>query len=157
MGLSLQALLRPSFRRAGLLVLTFMLIVACSATAQAPLSQSTPPQTAPPVESFRDYVIGPQDLLRVSILESPELSREMRVNPDGTVGMPLLDRVRLQGLTLTEAENLLEQKYRDAAAKLLAKGGTEQRPKGFGMAWRGTPYAWYYLSNLAEKDKPATK
>jgi polysaccharide export outer membrane protein len=66
------------------------------------------------VESFRDYVIGPQDLLRVTILESPELSREMRVNPDGMVGMPLLDRVRLQGLTLTEAEELLEEKYRDA-------------------------------------------
>lgn len=115
MGLSLQALLRPSFRRAGLLVLTFILFsVASSATAQAPPSQSTPPPTAPPVESFRDYVIGPQDLLRVSILESPELSREMRVNPDGMVGMPLLERVRLQGLTLTEAENLLEQKYRDA-------------------------------------------
>ncbi|MCG3178043.1 MAG: hypothetical protein BIFFINMI_00366 [Phycisphaerae bacterium] len=46
-----------------------------------------------------------------------------------------------------------EQAYRDAAVKLLTRTGTEQRPKGFGMSWRSTPYAWYYLSDLAAKDK----
>jgi polysaccharide export outer membrane protein len=66
------------------------------------------------VEPFRDYVIGPQDLLSVTILESPELSRETRVGPDGMVGLPLLDRVLLRGLTLTEAEDLLEKKYIEA-------------------------------------------
>jgi polysaccharide export outer membrane protein len=59
-------------------------------------------------------VIGPQDLLSIAILESPELSRETRVGPDGTVGLPLLDRVLLRGLTLTEAESLLEKKYVEA-------------------------------------------
>ena len=113
-GLGLQALLCRLVWRGGLSVLMFILIVASSATAQAPPSQPTPPQTPVPVEPFRDYVIGPQDLLSVAILESPELSRETRVGPDGTVGLPLLDRVLLRGLTLTEAEDLLEGKYRDA-------------------------------------------
>ncbi len=45
-----------------------------------------------------------------------------------------------------------EQKYRDAAVKLLDRKKLENRPKGFGMDWRSTPYAWYYLSNLVEKD-----
>jgi len=111
--MGLQARPRWKAWRTGLSVLTFILIVASSATAQAPPSQSTP-QAAPPPEPFRDYVIGPQDLLSIAILESPELSRETRVGPDGTVGLPLLDRVLLRGLTLTEAEDLLEEKYREA-------------------------------------------
>lgn len=114
MGLGLQALPRRVVGRGGLSVLMFILIVALSATAQAPPSQPPPTQTPPPAEPFRDYVIGAQDLLSITILESPELSREARVGPDGTVGLPLLDRVLLRGLTLTEAEDLLEEKYRDA-------------------------------------------
>ncbi len=90
----------------------FIFMVAACATGQAPPSPPPPPaQTSIPLEAFRDYLIGPQDLLSIAILESPELSRETRVGPDGTVGLPLLDRVLLRGLTLNEAENLLEKKY----------------------------------------------
>jgi polysaccharide export outer membrane protein len=114
MGLGLQAQPCRVVGHGGLLVLTFIFIVALSATAQAPPSQSTPPQAPSPAEPFRDYIIGPQDLLSITILESPELSRETRVGPDGTVGLPLLDRVLLRGLTLTEAEDVLEKKYIEA-------------------------------------------
>lgn len=112
-GLGLQAPANWSIWGRGLSVLTFALVVASSATGQAPPPQSSPPET-PAAESFRDYVIGPQDLLSITILESPELSREARVGPDGSVGLPLLDRVVLRGLTLGEAEDLLEKKYVEA-------------------------------------------
>lgn len=114
MGLGLQALPRWAVLRRGLPVLMFILGVVLSAAAQAPPSQSPPPQRPFPLEPFRDYVIGPQDLLSIAILESPELSRQARVGPDGTVGLPLLDRVTLRGLTLAEAEDLLEKKYIEA-------------------------------------------
>jgi len=62
-----------------------------------------------------EYVIGPQDLLMISILEAPELSREARVGPDGTVGLPYLaERLRLLGLTLSQAEELIRRKYQEA-------------------------------------------
>ncbi len=61
-----------------------------------------------------EYVIGPQDLLSISILESSELSREVRVAGDGTIGLPLLaERVHVLGLTLSQAEELLKQKYQE--------------------------------------------
>jgi len=61
-----------------------------------------------------EYVIGPQDLLSISILESSELSREVRVAGDGTIGLPLLaERVHVLGLTLSQAEALLKQKYQE--------------------------------------------
>ncbi len=62
-----------------------------------------------------DYVIGSQDVLAISALEAPDLSREVRVGLDGTVSLPLLaERVKVQGLTLFEAEELLKTKYKEA-------------------------------------------
>jgi polysaccharide export outer membrane protein len=67
-----------------------------------------------PSDSVGDYVVGPQDLLTISVMESPEMSREVRVAADGTVGLPLLaERVRVTGLTLGQVEDLLKQKYRE--------------------------------------------
>ena len=43
-----------------------------------------------------------------------------------------------------------EEKYQEAALGRL-KAHREERPKGFGCSWRNAAYAWYYLSNLAEK------
>lgn len=47
-----------------------------------------------------------------------------------------------------------EQKYRDAAMRLLKKSGRKTRPKSFGQEYRSTAYAWYFLSKLGEKKKP---
>jgi rhamnogalacturonyl hydrolase YesR len=43
-----------------------------------------------------------------------------------------------------------DEKYKEAAMGRL-KPSAETRPKGFGQSWRSSAYAWYYLSNLAEK------
>jgi hypothetical protein len=43
-----------------------------------------------------------------------------------------------------------EGKYREAALRLLRKSGKKTRPKSFGQEYRSTPYAWYFLSKLAE-------
>ena len=67
-----------------------------------------------PGDSVGEYVVGPQDLLTISVLESPELSREVRVAGDGTVGLTLLaERVRVIGLTLGQVEDLLKRKYQE--------------------------------------------
>lgn len=104
----------PLLRAARSVVLVF-LIAACATSASA---WQNPPQNPVPqlpvADAVRDYVIGPQDLLHVSILESPELSREARVGADGSLSLPLLDKITVQGLTLSEAEDLLEKKYREA-------------------------------------------
>jgi polysaccharide export outer membrane protein len=63
---------------------------------------------------LKDYLIGPQDLLTISFLEAAELSREVRVSADGTVSLPLLERLAIAGLTLDQAERLLVKKYRES-------------------------------------------
>jgi polysaccharide export outer membrane protein len=67
----------------------------------------------------REYIIGTQDVLSISVLESPDLSREVKVGLDGMTGLPLLaERVKLAGLTLSEAEELLKTKYKEAGILL---------------------------------------
>lgn len=46
-----------------------------------------------------DYVIGPGDLLQVSVWKNETLSRVVPVRPDGKISMPLLHDVQASGLT----------------------------------------------------------
>jgi polysaccharide export outer membrane protein len=62
-----------------------------------------------------EYAIGAQDLLSITFLEAAELSRDVRVAPDGTISLPYLaERVLVAGLTLNQAEELLKRKYQEA-------------------------------------------
>lgn len=56
-----------------------------------------------------DYQIGAEDLLQISVLEAPELSRTVRVADDGEISLPLLGTVRAAGLTSRGLELVLER------------------------------------------------
>lgn len=52
--------------------------------------------------------IGPNDLLSVSVYDSPELTRSVRVSPDGYIQMPLIpSRIQVMGKLSTEVEPLV--------------------------------------------------
>ena len=69
----------------------------------APAAESTPPGTTSmtgataPIRS--DYIIGPGDLLQITVWKNDTLSRTVPVRPDGKVSMPLLHDVQAAGLT----------------------------------------------------------
>lgn len=46
-----------------------------------------------------NYVIGPQDIVDVSVWKEPDLSRSVPVRPDGKISLPLLNDVQASGLT----------------------------------------------------------
>jgi polysaccharide export outer membrane protein len=46
-----------------------------------------------------DYVIGPDDVLMISVWKNETLSRTLPVRPDGKISMPLLHDVQAAGLT----------------------------------------------------------
>src|SRR5580658_5629804 len=57
------------------------------------------------VEAPAGYILGPNDQITVSVVEVPEFSsRSYRIDSDGTVSLPLLDRVSASGLTLAQLE-----------------------------------------------------
>src|ERR1041385_5549238 len=50
----------------------------------------------------QEYVIGPSDVVEVSVLKMPELSREYRVSADGTIEMPFLGPIQAEKTTSRE-------------------------------------------------------
>jgi len=59
-----------------------------------------------------DYVIGPKDLLEISVLEIPDLNVQRRVTEAGTIDLPLLGTFTVSGMNSTEARAALEQVLR---------------------------------------------
>jgi len=51
-----------------------------------------------------EYHIGVNDLLEISVYDEPDLSKAMRVAPDGSVSFPLLGNISVLGLTTKELE-----------------------------------------------------
>jgi polysaccharide export outer membrane protein len=56
-------------------------------------------QAQKPVAQDPNYIIGPQDVLDISVWKENELTRTVPVRPDGKISMPLLNDVRAAGLT----------------------------------------------------------
>jgi polysaccharide export outer membrane protein len=76
------------------------------ASPSAQTSASIPPT---PV----DYVVGAQDVLRVTVFDEPTMSGSYRVDPDGSFQYPMLGRVRAAGRTPREIADDVKAKLED--------------------------------------------
>lgn len=72
--------------------------------APQPVAGQTPGPVAPAPPS---YVIGSQDSIRITVFDEPELSGTYRVESDGMLMFPLVQRVAASGLTLREFQERL--------------------------------------------------
>jgi polysaccharide export outer membrane protein len=76
---------------------------ASPAAAPAASPTTTPagptPATGAPAPLSSEYVIGPGDVLQVSVWKNETLSRVVPVRPDGKISMPLLHDIHAAGLT----------------------------------------------------------
>ena len=77
------------------------------ATTHAPYDYSSEPDPRK-----RDYVLGPSDVLRVSVWHNPDLSADPVVRPDGTITLPLIGDLRAGGLTPNEIRQQIEQRLK---------------------------------------------
>ncbi len=75
----------------------------------------------PAVEKGAEYLLGPGDVIRVSVFQSPDLLLETRVSENGSISYPLIGNVKVGGLALSEAEAKI--------AKLLKDGGFVVQPQ----------------------------
>ena len=72
------------------------------------------PQASPAEdESAPDSRLGTGDLLDISVYNVPELNTKSRLGNNGDVYLPLIDYVHLAGLTVAEAQALIEKRLSD--------------------------------------------
>jgi polysaccharide export outer membrane protein len=64
-----------------------------------------------------DYVVGPQDVLTITVFGEPELSGKYTVEQDGTFTFPQIGRVKGGGLTLRALEGELKKQLADGYLK----------------------------------------
>jgi len=82
------------------------LLVALALGAQEKPSQTAQtPETAKPDASQSQYVLGAQDQLRITVFDEPELTNTYRVEGDGFITFPLINRVAAAGLTPAELQD----------------------------------------------------
>ncbi|MHC1729273.1 MAG: polysaccharide biosynthesis/export family protein [Syntrophobacteraceae bacterium] len=57
-----------------------------------------------------DYLIGPPDVVEISIWGEPELKRDLVVRPDGRVSFPLAGEIEVAGKTTAQVKELVEKR-----------------------------------------------
>ncbi len=57
------------------------------------------------------YRIGAGDLLNLSVWKNADLTRQLAVQPDGIIHLPLAGKIKVQGLSVGELKRLLEKRF----------------------------------------------
>jgi polysaccharide export outer membrane protein len=115
-------------KKLALFALTAALLVTAASPASAQGDPQVKPKPAAPVPApaapqaqeardafVRAYRVGPGDLLELKVFEVDQLSQTVRVSEDGSLTLPLLGRVVVEGLTqegvVQKLTQLLSAKY----------------------------------------------
>lgn len=73
--------------------------------------KATPQTTAAQLPTpLTEYVIGPTDVLDVSVWKEPDISRTVTVRPDGKISLPLVGELEASGKTPVQLQAIISQK-----------------------------------------------
>ena len=61
--------------------------------------------------NYRDYRVGPEDLLEIQVFGQENLNRQVRVNGQGIISLPLIGEIKVAGLAPQEVEMRLVEAY----------------------------------------------
>jgi len=64
----------------------------------------------PPITTTQDYIIGPGDVLDISVWNNEALTKAVTVLPDGKIHFPLIGEIVVGGKTLVDLEKELKTK-----------------------------------------------
>lgn len=99
-----------------ILILTFSISNILGHHAQAKDAVAKPAEMAAPAAagstSSESYVIGPSDVLNITVWKEPTLSGTILVRPDGMISLALLGDVQASGLTPLELSSQIATKLK---------------------------------------------
>ena len=61
--------------------------------------------------NYDAYILGPGDRLQIELFDLPELSGNFSIGPDGTIYLPRLRALYVEGLTIEELREFLTQEF----------------------------------------------
>ena len=69
--------------------------------------------TALAADNKAEFVLGPGDVIRITVFQNPDLTLETRVSENGAITFPLIGQVPVGGLNVSEAEKKIGKALRD--------------------------------------------
>jgi len=97
--------------RAVLLSLVGLFLGGCAAS----VVEKTLPRTAQSEAPPKNYELAPNDIVNVTVFQEPDMTTQQQISRDGTISVPLIGRVKIDGLSVGEAQDLiaksLSEKY----------------------------------------------
>jgi polysaccharide biosynthesis/export protein len=77
------------------------------------------------VDPHRFFVLGPEDIVEISVWGNKEFEGDLPVRPDGNISIPLVGDVKVEGLTPSQVKELVTRKLRkfitDASVTIFVK------------------------------------
>jgi protein involved in polysaccharide export with SLBB domain len=90
----------PLLRCLSTLVLTALILVGCGRAHPGPPNLPAPSQST---------VVGPGDLFEVSVVGEKDIPKVFRIQPDGTIDFPYIDRLMVAGLEPQQIEEAIKK------------------------------------------------
>jgi len=100
----------------------FCLAFAVAASAQAPSaslkasdndhSSAAAADTKPADVAPQGYIVGESDVIRVNVWKEPEVSQTVVVRTDGSISLPLINEVKVAGMTPMQIQILVAEKLK---------------------------------------------
>jgi len=103
--------MRGKIAKLGSNVLVALFVVAMQAGAGGCLQQEVQYRGSAVVPA--EFLIGPEDVLVVTVWRNQELSKEVTVGPDGKISLPLLGDITAAGLTAQALSKVVSDKLVD--------------------------------------------
>lgn len=86
---------------------------ALRAQSSVPAAASiTPPAAASTGTASSSYVLSPNDRVQITVFQEEDLNTNAVISKDGTINFPLLNSVKIGGLTQAQARDLVTDKLR---------------------------------------------
>jgi len=114
----------------GALVATDFAVKASEGQAGAVAGESETSSPGAPEHASSDYRLAPGDRLNIVVYDQPQLSGEFIIDGGGGILLPIIGSVSLKGLTLADAQQIIQQRFADGVLvqPAVSVGITEYRP-----------------------------
>jgi len=119
---------------------------AAKADTAKPAENAQPADTKLPLIVPTEYIVGESDVLRVNVWKEPEVSQTVIVRTDGNISLPLINDVKVAGLTPVQIQSMVAEKLKgflnspqvtvtvtDIRSKRAFITGEVVRPGGYGL------------------------
>jgi len=87
--------------------------IAQAQTGRAPTVKEA--ASARAAQATQDYLLGPGDVIKITVFQNPDLSSQARVSENGTITYPLIGTVQIGGLSTSAAERRIAQMLKDGS------------------------------------------